>query len=150
MAEGLLRNMTRKLKNFEVDSAGLSAMHGRPPSQFSIDVLRDEGIDIQRQTSQQINQKLVDEATHIFAMTIGHKEAIEGHYPSAREKTFLVREFVNGAPPEDALEGLLDVPDPIGLGRDAYETTRDLIKDAMPSLLNFVLETSGSETADKP
>jgi len=137
------------MNDFEVDSAGLNAMHGRPPSQFSIDVLREEGIDIQKQNSQQLNQKLVDAASHIFAMTIGHKEAIEAQYPSAREKTFLVREFVSGAPPEDALDGLLDVPDPIGLGRDAYETTRDLIKDAMPSLLNFVLETSGSETADK-
>lgn len=144
MAEGLLRGMTGKLKDFVVASAGLSAINGRPPSQYSIDVLREEGLDIERQLSQQLTPKLVAEASHIFAMTIGHKEAIEMLYPAAAEKTFLVREFVKGASPDDAREGLLDVPDPIGMGRDAYEMTRDLIKDALPSLLKFVEETAGS------
>ena len=142
MAEGLFRLMARDLSGVETLSAGLSAPSGSPPSQHSVDVLADDGIDISGQRSQQITPELIEAATHIFAMTIDHKRAIESLFPAAAEKTFLVRELAEIAEPDDAYHGLLDVPDPIGLPREAYETTRDLIRDAMPAVVKFVRETS--------
>ena len=32
----------------------------------------------------------------------------------------------------------LDVPDPIGMDREAYARTRNLIKEAMPSIYDFI------------
>ena len=116
-------------------------MEGRPPSQHSIDVLQGDGVDITAQRSQQLTEELIRDSTHIFGMTQGHKEMIEMIFPAAAEKTFLLRELADGAEPDDAMHGLLDVPDPIGLGRDAYETTRDMIRDALPAVLQFIKET---------
>lgn len=143
MAEGLFREMTKDLSGIEIDSAGLSAPPSRPPSTHSVEVLKDDGIDISGQRSQQLTPELIQESTHIFGMTIGHKQAIEMLFPAAAEKTFLIRELADGAEPDDADHGLLDVPDPIGLDREAYEMTRDLIRDAMPAVVKFVQQTSG-------
>lgn len=143
MAEGLFREMTKNLSGIEIDSAGLSAPPNRAPSQHSINVLKEQGIDISAQRSQQLTPELIRESTHIFGMTIGHKEAIEMLFPAAAEKTFLIRELADGAEADDANHGLLDVPDPIGLDRDAYEITRDLIQEALPAVLKFVQETDG-------
>ena len=144
MAEGLFREMAKDLEGVETLSAGLSAPVGRIPSQHSIDVLADDDIDITDQRSQQLTPELINEATHIFGMTIGHKQAIEMLFPAAAEKTFLMRELADGADPDDADHGLLDVPDPIGMDRDAYEATRDLIRDAMPAVVEFIRESGNS------
>ncbi len=145
MAEGLFRDAVGKQKGVYVASAGLSVMEGRPPSEHSMEVLKEIGVDISRQRSMQLTPQLVQQASHIFAMTQGHKEAIELVFPFAAEKTFLLREFADGAESDDAKHGLLDVPDPIGMGRDAYETTRDLIRDALPAVLEFVRDTTSAD-----
>ncbi|MFZ0711346.1 MAG: serine hydroxymethyltransferase, partial [Terrimicrobiaceae bacterium] len=79
--------------------------------------------------SQPVSEELVRQATQIFVMTRDHKRLIELFFPEAVEKTYLLREFEPGAP---------DLPDPIGLGRDAYERCRDVVKRALPVLLQFI------------
>ena len=64
-------------------------------------------------------------------MTRSHMESIHYLFPEAAEKTFLLREFEDYAPS-------LDVSDPIGLGREAYEVTRDIIRRALPGILKFI------------
>ena len=68
-------------------------------------------------------------ATHIFVMTRDHKRLLELFFPEAGEKTYLLREFEPGSP---------DVPDPIGSGREMYERCRDVLKKALPSLLQLI------------
>src|SRR5438094_280484 len=76
---------------------------------------------------------LVDQATHIFAMTGAHVETIQTLFPQSAEKTFLIREFE-----EPGTTVWRDVPDPIGLGREVYEDCARIIKKALPSVLAFV------------
>ena len=65
-------------------------------------------------------------------MGSGHADAIRSYFPEAQEKIFVLREFVSQ-------EGLdLEVPDPIGGDLDEYRLTRNLIKEAMSSILRFV------------
>ena len=139
MAEGFLREMTSGVRSprIQVSSAGVGAFDGQPPSRHSVTVMREEGIDISNQRSQSLSPDLVEEATHIFAMADSHRRAIQALFPEATEKTFVLREFIV----DDELD--LDVPDPIGMDRDAYERTRNLIKEAMPSVLEFVLAHPG-------
>lgn len=140
MAEGLLRAMLQDAPGTEIEvaSAGLSALDGLPPSQYSIEALASEGIDISRQRSRQLTPDMVAQSTHIFAMTQSHKMTIEAYFPFAAEKTFLLREFSEGATPKMAAQGFLDVPDPIGMDRNAYELTRDLIKEVLPAIVAFI------------
>jgi protein-tyrosine-phosphatase len=94
--------------------------------------MQEEGIDISHQLSQMLTPEMVEEFTHIFGMGEGHVETIRSYFPEAQEKTFVLREFIVGNGAE------LSVPDPIGGDLEEYLITRDLIKEAMPSIFRFV------------
>jgi glycine hydroxymethyltransferase len=100
---------------------------------YAVEVCAEEGTDISGLRSQPLTGALVDQATHIFAMTGAHVETIQTLFPQSAEKTFLLREFE-----EPGTTVWRDVPDPIGLGRDVYEDCARIIKNALPSVLAFV------------
>lgn len=133
MAEGFLRRMAEEAgADIEVGSAGLGAMEDMKPSRNSVVAMDEEGIDISRQRSRMLTPEMVEDYTHIFGLGSGHVETIRAYFPEAQEKTFVLREFI-----ADGLD--LEVPDPIGGDLDEYRLTRNLIKEAMPSILRFVL-----------
>jgi glycine hydroxymethyltransferase len=133
IAEGLFRRLIGNRKDIEVASAGVHAVRGQPPSLYAVEVSAEEGTDISGLRSQPLTATLVDQATHIFAMTGAHLETIQTLFPQTAEKTFLLREFE-----EPGTTVWRDVPDPIGLGRDVYEHCARIIKNALPSVLAFV------------
>ena len=136
MAEGLFRTLVRDATDYHVESAGISAATGQIASQHTVDLLKSEKVDLSRFRSQPLTRAMVDEATHIFAMTQGHREYVESLYPEAAAKTYLVCEF---CPDDDLMGG--DVPDPIGYGRAAYVETLDTLKRALPSVHAFIEKT---------
>jgi glycine hydroxymethyltransferase len=129
MAEGLFRKLLAGRSDIRVQSAGVSAGRGMPASRHAIQALSGDGVDLGNFRSQPVSEELVRQATHIFVMTRDHKRLIELLFPEAGEKTYLLREFEPGSP---------DVPDPIGLGRETYERCRDVLKRALPLLLQFI------------
>jgi glycine hydroxymethyltransferase len=140
MAEGLFRHMVQKRADIRVLSAGVNAYPGQPPSTHAVEALAELGIDISRQRSVPLTEKLVREADWIVAMTRSHLDSIFFYFPEATEKTYLLREFEDGATS-------LDIADPIGLGYDAYVAARDSIQAALPGLLRALDE--GSLAASK-
>jgi glycine hydroxymethyltransferase len=150
MAEGLFRQMVANRPDIRVRSAGISTFPSQPPSPHAVDVLADLRIDISNLRSQPLSEELVQEASCIIAMTRSHMESIQYLFPDAAEKTFLLREFEDNA-------SSLDLSDPIGMGLEAYEVTRDIIRRALPGILKFIdsgaLETkfdTGSTTMNQP
>jgi RpiB/LacA/LacB family sugar-phosphate isomerase len=135
MAEGLFRAAVKDPLEFEVSSAGVATGFGQPPSPHAVEVLRQWGVNIAELRSQPLTDDLVNDATHIFVMTRGHKEAIEIYFPEAAEKTFLFRQF-----DDTVRNGNPDVPDPIGLGIHAYLDCRDTLKRAIPGILRFLAQ----------
>ena len=133
IAEGLFRRLIGNRKDIEVVSAGVHAVRGQPPSLYAVQVCAEEGTDISGLRSQPLTATLVDQATHIFAMTGAHLETIQALFPHTAEKTFLLREFE-----EPGTTVWREVPDPIGLGREVYEHCARIIKNALPSVLAFV------------
>ena len=129
MAEALFKKLLAGREDIRAQSAGVSAGRGMPASRHAIQALLADGVDLATFRSQPVSEELVRQATHIFVMTRDHKRLIELFFPEAVEKTYLLREFEPGAP---------DLPDPIGLGRDAYERCRDVVKRALPVLLQFI------------
>jgi glycine hydroxymethyltransferase len=136
IAEGLFRRLLGNRKDIEVASAGVHAVRGQPPSSHAVEVCAEEGANISNLRSQPLTGALVERATHIFAMTGAHVEAMQMLFPNAAEKTFLLREFE-----EVGATCWRDVPDPIGLGRDVYNSCAETIKNALPSVLAFVEES---------
>ena len=133
IAEGLFRRLTGNRKDIEVASAGVHAVRGQPPSLYAVEVCAEEGTNISDLRSQPLSGALVDQATHIFAMTGAHLETMQTLFPQSAEKMFLLREFE-----EPGTTVWRDVPDPIGLGREVYEDCARIIKNALPSVLAFV------------
>ena len=105
----------------------------------------DHGVDISEFRSQPLTAALIDQATHIFAMTGAHLESMHLLFPSSAEKSFLLREFE-----EPGTTVWRDVPDPIGLGRDVYEDCARTIKNALPSVLAFVEQGELAPTGASP
>jgi RpiB/LacA/LacB family sugar-phosphate isomerase len=145
MAEGLFRDAVKGRKEYEVASAGVSTGQGQAPSPHSVTALKPLGIDIGWQRSQPLTEELVAWATHLFAMTQGHLDTILMFFPEAAEKTFLVRQFDESARDENP-----DVPDPIGMGLEAYLETRDTLQRAIPSLVSFIEKDLAMNTAPTP
>jgi RpiB/LacA/LacB family sugar-phosphate isomerase len=136
MAEGMLRHMLRGRDDIQIASAGLGAMDGVRVTDFAAEVVAELSVDISSHVSQSLNSDLVQQADFIFVMTRQHQDALQVLFPSASEKTFLVREF-EGSRAEESK----DIADPIGQSVEVYKRTRDQIRDALPSLIVFIDQT---------
>jgi glycine hydroxymethyltransferase len=139
MAEGLFKALVQGRSDYTVSSAGIAATGGDSASPYTLALLREEKIDLGRFRSQALSRKLVQKATHIFAMTVGHLAALEASFPESSSKFYLACEFC----PDDDLMGA-DIPDPVGMGREAYSETRAALKRALPSLVAFIDTTFDS------
>ncbi len=137
MAEGLFRKAVDKRGDYEVASAGLAAYPGDPPNPETVKFLAARGISLDHFASQPVSPELLEQASHVFAMTSGHLEALESLFPEFSDKFFLVCEFVE-------LPGrgvAADVPDPIGMGKKAYEEVGKTLDVAIPTLIAFIDQT---------
>jgi protein-tyrosine-phosphatase len=107
-------------QDISIASAGCSAVEGLPASSQAIEVAEKNGIDLSGHEARLLSRSLVREADLIIIMSEKHKETIGVLEPSALSYTYLLTDFCNDE------EG--DIPDPIGLGREDYERTFELIK----------------------
>jgi len=141
MAEELLRAALKGDPNYRVLSAGIGALDGQPVTEESVVAMAELGHDIAAHASQSLRVPLIESADFIFTMTRQQQDAIQTLFPMAAEKTFLLREF------EDAEIVGKDVADPIGQSLEVYRRTRDQISRALPSIIEFIKQTSTNREA---
>jgi len=133
MAEGLFRHAIKGRGEFRVLSAGLGALDGQPPTQHSVQAMREIGIDIAHQRSRALTADMVSAADYIFGMTHSHVDTVALLYPQVAEKTFLLREFDDSLEPYEK-----DIADPIGSPYDIYVECRNQIELGIATLLKFM------------
>jgi len=134
LAEALLRKAVEGRCDVEVCSAGLGALPGGPANRQTIEALKRRGISLEGFRSRMVDAALINWATHVFAMTRGHLDAMVRMFPEAGDKLFLACEFVD-------LPGQgvgADVPDPIGGGAEAYEEVAKTLELAIPGILGLI------------
>jgi glycine hydroxymethyltransferase len=141
MAQGLFADLIRGRRDIEVTSAGIGAVGGQPPSHYAVEVMNELGLDIRNIRSKPLMAELVRKADFIFVMTYGHLDSMLLLFPSAAEKTFLLREFETDLPVMER-----ELSDPIGQSREIYRECRDQVRAAMPRLLDLVLRSTHDET----
>jgi RpiB/LacA/LacB family sugar-phosphate isomerase len=141
MAQGLFADLVKGRSDIEVTSAGIGAVGGQLPSPHSVEVMAELGIDIRNIRSKPLMADLVRKADFIFVMTYGHLDSMLLLFPSAAEKTFLLREFETDLPVMER-----ELSDPIGQSREVYRECRDQIRAALPRLLDLVLRSTHDET----
>ena len=134
MAEKLFEDALSKSdsqKNIKVFSAGISAMDGDIASDNSIVACEEIGLDLSEHRSTAITRATVENASAIFCMTESHRALLHMYFELPEDAPiFLMREFVE--------EGSKELPDPYGQNLEVYRACREDMKEAIPSLLNWV------------
>ena len=139
MAEGLFKHLLGdRAGDFSVGSAGVSAMDGFHASPDTVEVMRENGVDVSDHQSRRLNAAMVRTADRIFVMEQGHKEAILRTWPEAREKTHLLTEYST----EKGVDR--DIPDPM-THPGSYENVFRLIRDGV----NGIAATMGLLKGDR-
>ncbi len=136
MAEGYMRHLLQKegITDVEVASAGVGAMPGQQPSRHAIEALREWNIDIIEQRSQMVSPENIAESDWIFGMTQGHVDVITSMFPESRDKTLLIRHFV-----DRLSEYEKEISDPIGGSLQIYQKCRDEIKEGIDHIMVALL-----------
>ncbi|MEI6605236.1 MAG: low molecular weight protein arginine phosphatase [Verrucomicrobiota bacterium] len=137
LAEGLFRQAVEARGDFRVSSAGVAASRGTPASRDTTAVLKKRGVRLDNFASRPVTEEVLGEATHVFAMTQSHLNTLESRFGQHAEKFYLVCEFADI--PGQGIGG--DVPDPIGMGRAAYEEVAKVLEQAIPTLIAFIDQT---------
>ncbi len=113
MAEGLLKKMAQESHlPLDVQSAGLAAFAGVPPTSEAVQACREKGTDISGHLSQPLSKALALESDLILTMTVRHKEMIVRKMPELEPKVALFSEFAGA--------GVKDVEDPVGQPLEVY------------------------------
>lgn len=133
LAEGLLKHALKNRTDIAVKSAGVAAGNGQPANPQTLSVLEEVGIELSSHRSQSTDKQLLAEAEWIVTMTNDHRDTLVSLFPEVAQRARLLCDFIPGQ------EGQ-DVPDPIGMGRDAYLQTRDVIVHAIPGILAHIGE----------
>jgi len=135
MAAALLQHalaaQPEPLRSFKIISAGVAARAGDSVSENSVLALKKVGLDISKHTSRPLTQKMIDEASLILGMTESHRAMIQLQAEPPPKNLFLFREFM---PPR----GDKQIGDPFGGSLKLYESTRDEMVEAIPSLVEFI------------
>jgi protein-tyrosine-phosphatase len=135
MGQGLLAHalsaQSGPLRSLKVISAGVAAHTGEAVSENSITALKKVGIDISHLRSQGLSQQLLDDALVVFGMTESHRAIIRSRARPKPGHLYLFREFL----PAPAVR---EICDPYGGPLKLYESCRDEMVEAIPSLVAFL------------
>jgi protein-tyrosine phosphatase len=104
MAEGLLAHA---LPGYEIRSAGIGALIGRPAEPFAVQLMAEKDIDITAHRAQQISSQLVGWADLILVMDQEQKKYVESQYIASRGKVFRIGESAKDEVP-DPYRGTMD------------------------------------------
>ena len=134
MAEKLFEEAIEKSgtnKKIQVFSAGISAMDGDRASENSLIACEEVGLDLSDHQSSSLTRATIENSSAIFCMTETHRALLHMYFEIPESSPiFLMREFVEG--------GSKELPDPFGQDLEAYRTCRDNMKEAIPSLVEWV------------
>lgn len=134
MAEAIFRKAVEGRGDYSVKSAGVAASGGTPCSRDTKAVCDRMGAPLDGFASQPVSSALLEEATHVFTMTAGHLAVLEDLFPEFSEKYYLACEFVDL--PRIGIGA--DVPDPIGMGKKAYEDVAKVLGQAIPAIIAYI------------
>lgn len=129
MAEGLLKKRLKETgkDHIEVWSAGVAAFGGLPPTEETIEVMKESGADISGHRTRALTADMIRRADLILVMEPSHKEAVVRAVPAAARKTYLLKEF-GIKDPAVLLGDELGIRDPIGMPIGEYRHSLDVIK----------------------
>jgi len=99
MAEAIAQKIIAENKDnmgdILVTSAGTQAMDGMQAADYAVQIGREVGINLAEFRSKSLNPELIAEADIILTMTNRHKQQIINLAPEAKNKVFLLKEYIS-------------------------------------------------------
>jgi len=131
MAEGLFRKAAGP--DYEVSSAGVAAYPGSAASRETLEILAKKEAPLETFQSRMVDEEMLREADAVFCMTEPHLARLEQLFPEHEEKYHLVCDFLE-------INGVVgaDVPDPIGMGMQAYLDVAKVLEAGIEGILGFL------------
>ncbi len=128
MAEMLLKKYLKAegKSHIKVSSAGIGAIEGFSPTAETIEVMKEEGIDVKGFKSTKVSKNLIKDADLILVMEPLHKQEVIKAVPEAASKIYLLKEF--GLDERSFHPEGFSIPDPIGRSIENYEYCLEMIK----------------------
>jgi len=99
---------------WHVASAGTWAVSGQPPLLDVLKVSQDYGLDLSDHRSTRLDAQSLEDNDLILVMQTSHKKALQGEFPSHKDKIYLLSEVVEERAYDipdlfDSLQGVQDV-----------------------------------------
>jgi protein-tyrosine-phosphatase len=126
-----LAGQPEPLRSLKVVSAGVASRTGEPASPNAVTALKKVGIDLKVHHSRPVTQDILDGSLLVLCMTESHRDMIEMTADPVPPRLHLFKEFT-GAKHD------LEIPDPYGLHLSAYESSRDEMVAAIPSIIAYL------------
>jgi protein-tyrosine-phosphatase len=123
-----------------VESAGTAAWEGQPATQPSLEVAAAAGVDLSPHRSRRVTPAMVRAADLVLVMERGHLAAVRS-LGADPDRTHVLSEWP--APGEPGLE----ISDPFGASREAYEECWRRIQRHLERVLPVIRETSRARSA---
>lgn len=163
MAEGLARHALAQMnaRDFNVSSAGFLE-GGYPAAGYAVQAMQELDVDIASHESQQINERIVNNADVILCMERFHVRELAVRYPQHLERCFTLKEFVrrtNALPREQGEllrvwtkrlsskrshsellsdDSIDDIADPMGNTLSAFGHTATLLENNVNAVIEAI------------
>lgn len=128
MAQGLFKARLREAgleDRIAVRGGGTHAAPGYPATSDAVAVMAERGVDISAHRSQPVTRQLLDRCDLVLTATTDQARHLAFEFPGQAAKVSTLRGF--GRPPD--WQGIEEVDDPVGRGREAYQLTADLLAE---------------------
>ncbi len=132
MAEWLLKKaLAGRSREFNISSAGTSAMDGFSASEETILALKEESVDASGHLSRLLTHEMIQDADEIYVMEKMHKDWVLHLEPSAKEKVLLITEYAQNS--HESLKAA-GIPDPIRMSPEFYRNVLTVIRDCVRNI----------------
>lgn len=135
MAEYLLKQAVKKRDDVKVCSAGTGVFFSAPPSQETVLILKELGVDASTHQAKNLTSAMIHKADLIFVMSRAHRQHILEKVPQADKRIYFVKEFVHS---KEGMKEDLDIPDPIGTSQASYRQCAYIIKQAIQKIVDVI------------
>jgi protein-tyrosine-phosphatase len=118
MGEAILSRMIKEKKwdnSLQVESAGIYAMDGQKSSDLTLEVCRENRLDLSDHRSRSITPHDIQNSDLILCMTPDHKQDLDHFFAGEQEKILTLREYGRTKEPTR-----LAIDDPIGMSLNFY------------------------------
>jgi protein-tyrosine-phosphatase len=138
LAEAYLKHvLAMQMQRITVDSAGLETSVGRPAHNFAKAVGQVEGLKLDSHETRPLLKDHIEKADLIVVMEYAHHYRLLKLFPHARDKVFLLRQFIHSQE--------VEIADPYSGTLSDFQECFDIIRQSCDSLIKEI----GSVNVDK-